>query len=265
MVNNALLKYRLAYLPPLYPFFLAASYLLFGETWFGIAVSLSIICGLVGFVAFLVGNKLFSNAAGILADLWVIFYPYYFFQGSPPNIFETMLFTLYLLASVWFLLQMQDNPTGKYAYPAAFFLGFAALCRPKVVFLIPFILAWYYLAANIPKIFVKQSLTLSIVFLAILTPWTIRNWLVAEVPSPYGSYGVGNVYKTYRPMMLEYYQGTGPFSDPNYRSQSSDAVYEQGSFWDKQQMLGMSQSRFKYGKNQHHGVTGSNTRVNSSN
>jgi 4-amino-4-deoxy-L-arabinose transferase-like glycosyltransferase len=94
LVNNALLKYRLAYLPPLYPFFLAASYLLFGETWFGIAVSLSIICGLVGFVAFLVGNKLFSNAAGILADLWVSFYPYYF-SGAVHQIFSRQCYSLY--------------------------------------------------------------------------------------------------------------------------------------------------------------------------
>jgi len=240
-VDTASHRYSLAYLPPIYTFFLAASYLIFGETWFGIAVSLSIICGLVGFVSYLLGRKIFSNAEGILAGLWVIFYPYYFFQGSPPNIYETMLFTLLLLASVWFLLQMQENPTGKNVIPAAFFLGLTALCRPKIVFLIPFILVWYYLTSNIPKkIWVRQSFALSIVFLVLLAPWTIRNLLTKGILTPFGSYGSSNLYKAYHPMMLEYYQGTGPFTDISLKSKSSDRVYEQGPLWDEQQTQGMS-------------------------
>ena len=41
-------------------------------------------------------------------------------------------------------------------------------------------------------------------------------------------------------MMLLYYQETGPFTDPLYRSQNSNHVYEQGPLWDKQQIIKMS-------------------------
>jgi len=240
-VDTASNRYSLAYLPPIYTFFLAASYLIFGETWFGIAVSLSMVCGLVGFVSYLLGKNLFSNSVGILAGLWAVFYPYYFFQGSPPNIYETMLFTLLLLVSVWFLFKMQENSALKFDFLAAFFLGLAALCRPKIVFVIPFILIWYYMTSkHSRKKRIIQSITLTIIFFGLLVPWTIRNQLTEGVLSPFGSYGGKNFYKSYHPMMLEYYQGTGPFTDIELKSKSSDRVYEQGPLWDEQQTQGMS-------------------------
>ena len=235
-MNNSLARRQ-----PMYTFFLAASYFIFGETWFGVAVSLSIVCGLAGFVAYLISKKMFTYNIGILAGFWTIFYPYYFIQGSPPNIYETMLFTTLLLAAVYYLFWMQDNTAFKYTLFSALFLTLAALSRPKIVFVIPFLLIWYYLTSkHSMENRIKHAIGLTLLFFTFLAPWTMRNKLTEGVSSPFGSYGGKNFYKAYHPMMLEYYQGTGPFTDITLRSKSSDRVYEQGPLWDEQQTQGMS-------------------------
>lgn len=92
---------KIAFLPPVYTFFLATTYLILGNSWGAFAFTVSVVCGLVSIMVFLIGSQLFSFRVGFLASMWVIIYPYYFLQGSPPNIYETMLFTFLLLLSVW--------------------------------------------------------------------------------------------------------------------------------------------------------------------
>ena len=232
---------KIAFLPPVYTFFLATTYLILGNSWGAVAFTLSLVCGLVSIMVFFIGRWMFSYRIGFLASVWVIIYPYYFFQGSPPNIYGTMLFTFFLLLSVWGLLRMQINLTVKDSIIPGIFLGLAALCRPNVLFVVPLTLVWFTFTSNASlqkQVWLAASLFLA--FMMTLLPWTLRNSVVEGVFSPFGLYGNKNIYKAFHPMMLEYYLGEGSFADPKLRSLSSDRVYEQAPLWDATQTKGMT-------------------------
>lgn len=238
---------KIAFLPPAYTFFLATTYLILGNNWGAVALTLSVVCGLVSIMVFFIGRRLFSYRVGFLASVWVILYPYYFIQGSPPNIYETMLFTFFLLVSVWSLLRMQVSLTVRDSIISGVVLGLAALCRPNVLFVVPLTLAWFFFTS--PASMQKQvwlATSLFLAFMMTLVPWTLRNSVVEGVFSPFGLYGnqinhrIPDIYKAFHPTMLEYYLGEGSFADPKLRSLSSDLVYEQGPLWDAAQTKGMS-------------------------
>ncbi|MFC2054273.1 ArnT family glycosyltransferase [Chloroflexota bacterium] len=232
---------KIAFLPPVNTFFLATTYLILGNNWGAVAFTLSVVCGLVSIMVFFIGSRMFSHRVGFLASVWVILYPYYFFQGSPPNIYETMLFAFFLLLSVWSLLRMQVSLTVKDSIISGVFLGLAALCRPNVLFVVPLTLVWFFFTS--PAALQKQvwlATSLFLAFVMTLMPWTLRNSVVEGVFSPFGLYGNRNIYKAFHPMMLEYYMGEGPFADPKLRSLSSDRVYEQAPLWDAAQTRGMT-------------------------
>jgi len=232
---------KIALLPPAYSFFLAITYLFLGDSWGAVAFTLSVVCGLVSIMVFIIGSRMFSYRVGFLASVWVIFYPYYFYQGSPPNVYETMLFTFFILLSVWGLLRMQINLTVKDSIISGVFLGLAALCRPNVLFVVPLTLVWFFFtsSASLQKK-VRLATSLFVVFMMTLVPWALRNSVVEGVFSPFGLYGSRNLYKAFHPVMLEYYLGEGSFADPKLRSLSSDRVYEQAPIWDAAQTRGMT-------------------------
>ncbi|MFC2043236.1 ArnT family glycosyltransferase [Chloroflexota bacterium] len=232
---------KIARREPAYTFFLASTYLILGINWGAIAVTLSVVCGLVSIMVFFIGSRIFSYRVGFLASVWVILYPYYFFQGSPPNIYETMLFTFFLLLSVWGLLRMQGNLTVKDSIISGIFLGLAALCRPTVLSVVPLALVWFFFtsSASLRKQ-VWSAASLFLAFVMTLMPWTLRNSVVEGVFSPFGLYGKKNIYKAFHPVMMEYYLGEGLFTDPKLRSLSSDRVYEQAPLWDAVQTMGMT-------------------------
>jgi 4-amino-4-deoxy-L-arabinose transferase-like glycosyltransferase len=238
--SNAQGSHNIAYLPPAYTFFLAATYLLFGHSWGAIAFTQSVVCGLVSILLYWIGTRLFSHRAGFLAALWALFYPYLFSQGGP-NLYETMFFTFFLLVAVWGLLRSQASSSPGHAMLAGLFLGLAALCRPNALFVVPFVMVWLVLACAGPlRKRVRLAVVLCVIFLATIIPWTLRNWLVQGVFSPFGSFADQNQYKAYHPMLLAYYLGAGPFADPQLRSLSSDQVYGQGPLWDAAQTQGMT-------------------------
>jgi hypothetical protein len=239
---------KIARREPAYTFFLATTYLILGNSWGAVAFTLSVVCGLVSIMVFFIGSRMFSYRVGFLALVWTILYPYYFFQGSPPNIYGTMLFTFFLLLSVWVLLlsvwvllRIQINLTVQDSIISGIFLGLAALCRPNVLFVVPLALVWFFFtsSASLQKqVWLAASLILA--FMMTLVPWALLNSVVEGVFSPFGLYGNHNIYKTFHPVMLEYYLGEGSFADPKLRSLSSDRVYKQAPLWDADQTRGMT-------------------------
>jgi hypothetical protein len=63
---------KIALIPPAYTFFLATTYLIFGNNWGAVAVTLSVVCGLVSIMVFFFGSRMFTYRVGFLASVWVI-------------------------------------------------------------------------------------------------------------------------------------------------------------------------------------------------
>jgi hypothetical protein len=152
-----------------------------------------------------------------------------------------MLFTFFLLVSVWNLLRMQVSLTAKDSIISGVFLGLAALCCPNMLFVVPLALVWFFFtsSASMQKHFWLAT-SLFLAFMMTLMPWTLRNSVVECVFSPFGFYGNRNIYKAFHPVMMEYYLGEGLFTDPKLRSLSFDRVYKQAPLWDAAQTKGLT-------------------------
>lgn len=241
MSDNVQNYQKLSYVPPIFPLFVTATYLLVGQSWAAIAFTQALVCGLLSALLYFVGRFLFSYKVGFLAAMWALFYPYLFSQGGPNILYETVLFTLLLLTAIKGLFDLQHNSTRRSAVFAGLSMGVAALCRPEAFFLTPFVFSWIILTLSVAwRKRIQLALIFMTIFLFTVGIWTFRNWAVDGVISPFGSYSTQNVYKAFHPLLLDYYQGNGPFTDTILRSLSSDQIFEQGPLWEETQTKEMT-------------------------
>jgi len=103
---------------------------------------------------------------------------------------------------------MQINLTFKAPIISDVLLGLAALCRPNVLFVVLLALVCFFLTsyASLQKQ-VWLAISLILAFMMTLVPWALRNSVVEGVLSPFGLYENSLIYKTFHPVMLEYYLG----------------------------------------------------------
>lgn len=165
--------------PPVYPLFLAAVYGVFGHSERAARAALAVVdAGMVGLV-FLLGRRLFGDLAGLVAAIGATFLPYSIVQivmgGS--DILFLFLHTLFLAVFVQAWLS-----GGKRHHAAAgALLGVATLCR-AVPLLLPVALVALLLAAGRGtwRRRALRATLLALAFVAVITPWIVRNWVVFD-------------------------------------------------------------------------------------
>ena len=187
--------------PPLYPYFLAGSYALFGEGYhlprLLQAVSGTAACLLV----FHLGRRAFSPAAGwIAAGAAAVYGPFLYFEGELlPAALAVFLNALALTALLW---AAAGRSTGRWL-AAGLLLGLAALNVPSVLLFVLLALAWARLRARAPLSAIA-ALVLGVVLA--IAPVTLRNRIVGGEWVPI-SYNGG----------INFYIGNNPDSDRTTR------------------------------------------------
>lgn len=156
--------------PPIYPLFLAAKNLFFGEQLFPMRIIQAFLGAYCSVLIFAITERtLGRNPAHIAA--WIsIFYPYYVFIAG--LLYPTLITTFFLISMVYFVILAVQKNSIWFVILASICLGVAALAVPVCLAFLPFLILWFLLFSklNISRKTVFSVLTLLIVFLSLL-PW----------------------------------------------------------------------------------------------
>lgn len=162
---------------PLYPYFLGIIYRLFGHNLFisrliGITLS-SFSCVLIYHIA----RRFFDRRTGTIAGLIACLYgPFIFYSGL--LVPATIAVFLYLL-SLWVLLKVSDKPTFFRFFLFGLIVGFACLAKAGILLFLPVILIWAIVTFDEKKKAIIGALVALLGALAVISPVTLRNYLVS--------------------------------------------------------------------------------------
>lgn len=172
-----------AYISPFYPIFLGAIFFLFGENLLLTGFIQSILSSLVPVWIFYYTSLIFENrTTGFLAGL-IAAINYEFILWANAQILTEPLYVFLLATALLFLVRGIGKPLRSYFDFAfsGFFFALAALTRPLPIgvalgiFLLIF--AGVFFSASLDW---KKPIVFISVFLCLMLPWGIRNYLVMD-------------------------------------------------------------------------------------
>ncbi len=156
---------------PLYPFFLALIYRLFGVNLFHARIMQALLGGVGCGLTCLLGKHLFNRRTGFIAGLIMAFYPLFiYFDGE--LLISVLLVPLILLG---FLSLYYSKRTDRHWWLAGLIFGLASIARPNVLAFVVVLPLWFILEYR-----QTSWRRLAVFFLALLVPIlpvTVRNYL----------------------------------------------------------------------------------------
>ena len=170
------------FLPPLYPYFLALIFKIFGVYSTSAAIiALGINClvsALTCIPLYAISRRFFGcNTGYITASVFAV-YPPSVWQAIN-TVWDTTIFTFLGLVIMYCLLLLPQRLNYRNSALFGLFLGFTILFKTVIVACYPFILIWLFLKN--PLILKKRISYIAMICLMMfisLTPWLVRNYLV---------------------------------------------------------------------------------------
>ncbi len=171
-----------SWVPPLYPYFCAAVFKVFGvfsqPSFFFLVLAQCVISAFTVIPIMRVGEVTVGRRASIVAaSIWAVF-PW-FSQWCNTFIWETNLSALLFLCLIWLALRLDRSPQWKVWLGYGALWGAALLVNPALAPLFPVSLLWlgYRHRVNRGRLLL-QSVTAILLCCAVITPWLIRNRIV---------------------------------------------------------------------------------------
>ncbi len=171
---------------PIYPLFLAA-WLWSGVPlpFLGVELSQAVLSALIIYLSGRIALYLLDASASLIAALMITFYPplIYFCKQVSPAIFTTFFTILACAALLWFL----KTPSWAKAIGLGIIWGVALLVEPILLLALPglTLILWVgWKQTHRSGVLAKLTIT-ALVCLMVLTPWTVRNYLVFERIIPF--------------------------------------------------------------------------------
>lgn len=176
------------YRPPLWPFLMAGVSLLFGPGDYVARISLSVIGSGTCVLIYLFARDLFGWRIGVLAGIAASVYPeLYIYDGW---LYTESLYIFLLFAVCYGLYRLQRSPTKNWRLwiTCGILLGLLSLTRPNGIIVIGLFIVWAIIMAW-QKLFswrvtTRGVLTTTLMALALIAPWTVRNYLVSHTFIP---------------------------------------------------------------------------------
>ena len=171
-----------AWEPPLYPFLISGVFQVFGIYSNASAVVLllinSVFSALTAIPIFLIGRRCFGERVAVWAAWFWTLFPYVMYWCTR-WIWETSLSALLLTVLVWLTLDFENREGIKYWALFGLLWGAAVLNSPVLVAFLPVsgLWVWYQRRRHGKASLAGVALAL-LIFIACLTPWTIRNYQV---------------------------------------------------------------------------------------
>ncbi|MFH1220598.1 MAG: tetratricopeptide repeat protein [Candidatus Eisenbacteria bacterium] len=131
VVEGDLLSRGGSFRVPLYTYFLAGCYLIFGRSLAPPAIIQVILGALTCGLVYVIGKRIFGRLAGAFAGFGLAVYRMAIYSDA--EILPTTLFILFIVAAVYYLLNLFERERVRDSLLAGLFLGLALLTRPEVL------------------------------------------------------------------------------------------------------------------------------------
>jgi len=164
-----------AFWPPLYPAFLALLYSLAGYSLEIARMVQALLGSVVPVAAYFISVRLFSRRVAWLSAIGLIFYPHLVYFNT--WLIAESLFMALMVIALWAIGPVVEKPVVVRIALAGVLFGLAALTKPFMLFVMPFLALWLFLASNerLSRRFLAVAV-LAFVTAAVILPWTIRNY-----------------------------------------------------------------------------------------
>ena len=215
-----------ALFPPGYPFFLGGLYFLFGVDPVVGEIANVILGAATAVLAFALATLLFGRRTGVLAGTLLALFPgqALFLPALMSEVLFTFLLLLALVLAVWLVRRRtqpdQSAPRPGLLAPAAVGLiaGLAALVRGEGM-LIPLIAVPFWVAGfGAWKPALRASAIALPAMLALVLPWSVRNYLVMDSPILLSSNIGGNFFMARYADTLDRVAASEELMDPYSRA-----------------------------------------------
>jgi 4-amino-4-deoxy-L-arabinose transferase-like glycosyltransferase len=199
--------------PPVTPFCWALGFALFGERFDVLRVA-DAVCGTLSILLlFLIGRRMFNARVGLLAAGVFAAWPASILLTS--SLATEPLFVLLELLFVWLCLWAGDRPglNLKRFVPAGLCAGVASLTRPNLLLLLPLLPLWSAVVFRRDVRALVQSLAVPVVAVAVIAPWTYRNYRVFHRFVPVSTLSGTNLLVGNNELVVKYPDRTGYLLD----------------------------------------------------
>jgi len=170
-----------AFLPPGYSFFLAGVYWLFGHSFLAARLVQAVLGALSVVLAYLLGVHMFGERVAKLGAWILAFYPQSV-QFADLMQTETVFLVFFLLAMLLFVHALK-GASWPSLVAAGLLFGIAALVRSISLFYLPLVIGFFLIFKRDRKM-IKKSILVTLLSLATIAPWTIRNYVVLDAFVP---------------------------------------------------------------------------------
>jgi 4-amino-4-deoxy-L-arabinose transferase-like glycosyltransferase len=212
LAGNGILQNRAyAYQPPVFPVLEAGVFALFGvNNTTAVEIVLAFFGALQCVFLALWAKELATERVGLLAGLWAAAYPQ--FIRYPQTRYSEAFYMCLIALGLWALTRALRNRSAWLVAVAGAVFGLSALTREVSLFFIPVIACWFWTGRrNLPEGLPRYLATFVLGMALVITPWTIRNWLVLRTFAPISTNGGINFYIGNSPRAEGRYNREVPF------------------------------------------------------
>lgn len=161
----------------LYPLYLAGTYAVTGYHPLAARLLQAAVGGaLLCFLVYKIGRRVVDEETGLISAGLAAVYGYFIYYNVA-LMTETFSIVLVLL-SLYLSIELKENPTPVHWAGLGFSLGLAALLRQTVLLFVPVLLFWLFLELRSRGVRWWYFALPVVIILVLVTPWTIRNYLV---------------------------------------------------------------------------------------
>ncbi len=161
---------------PIYPLFLAGFFYIF-ESYYAALIAQIIIGSIIPLLGYRIAFQLLAHRRMATVVAVVLAIEPFAILFSLTIMSETLFTALFLVGATLFLDYWKDRQGLILAYATGFF-ALATLARPTIQFLpLVLIFAVLFIANGRVAIAIKHSFVIAAVFLLILAPWSVRNFI----------------------------------------------------------------------------------------
>ena len=163
----------------IYPLYLAGVYAVVGYHPLAARLLQGIVASaLLCLLIYQIGRRVSNEETGLVSAGLAALYGYFIYYNAA--LMTETFFMVLVLLTLYLALRIKEKPTLSRWVGLGFSLGFAGLLRQTVLLFVPFLLFWLFLELRARGIRWLHITAPVVIILLLITPWTLRNYLVYD-------------------------------------------------------------------------------------